>query len=419
MSVSLDSVEQGIKLFSKIEDGYNQYARKVLEEQINSRVIILDNTLKNLKRLSGYENASLLKSAINKIQEAKVEIERLTEDLDKPFLLAMIGTGNYGKSTLLNALLGQEVAEMNRLPKTWKVDVYYGSNDEQVQVYYKNNKVKYLSFKEAKKLLQKEEEKRKNSEREIKKKLRELIKKLDSVQEKKEKEKELQDKYLYKSKISRVEWPIEPNQLLKEFRLVDTPGLFQTLLGDVKKGMGDYYSQAEGVIWLLDANSISAKQSRKMLDDLNKSLEEIGGRADNMIAVLNKVDLVRKNGGEEAVARVSKEANELFGDIFDEIVPISAKEALDGIKDNDEVLINKSGIKELHKVIRRYFLTQAQNIQINKKVQDVKLIFNQLIEDLNDYNDRLDKDNQKREKLIIDFERELKSKEKQSLALHC
>ena len=38
-------------------------------------------------------------------------------------MLFIMGMRKYGKSTLINALLRQKVAEMDFLPKTWKIDV--------------------------------------------------------------------------------------------------------------------------------------------------------------------------------------------------------------------------------------------------------------------------------------------------------
>ncbi|ETI89662.1 MAG: hypothetical protein Q612_NSC00138G0002, partial [Negativicoccus succinicivorans DORA_17_25] len=38
-------------------------------------------------------------------------------------MILIMGNGNVGKSTLLNALVGKEVAKTNLLPTTWKIDV--------------------------------------------------------------------------------------------------------------------------------------------------------------------------------------------------------------------------------------------------------------------------------------------------------
>ena len=81
-----------------------------------------------------------------------------------------------------------------------------------------------------------------------------------------------------------------------------------------------------------------------MLDELEQALTNVGGRTDNMIAVLNSMDKVRKNGGEEAVRSVTEQANRLFGDIFKQIVPLSAKEALEGLLIGDREIIERAGL---------------------------------------------------------------------------
>jgi len=55
------------------------------------------------------------------------DVERIRQkqrDLDKPLIVMVVGMGNVGKSTLMNALTGTETAPVGRKPLTWKVDIF-------------------------------------------------------------------------------------------------------------------------------------------------------------------------------------------------------------------------------------------------------------------------------------------------------
>lgn len=52
-------------------------------------------------------------------------------DLREPLLIMVVGEGKFGKSSLINALLGTSVAPVSRLPKTWKVDLYEPTRGEE------------------------------------------------------------------------------------------------------------------------------------------------------------------------------------------------------------------------------------------------------------------------------------------------
>jgi len=46
------------------------------------------------------------------------------QDLEEPLKFMIVGEGKSGKSTLLNALVGKEIAEVDDEPKTWCINVY-------------------------------------------------------------------------------------------------------------------------------------------------------------------------------------------------------------------------------------------------------------------------------------------------------
>ena len=65
------------------------------------------------------------------LSEYKEKLEDKLEDLLSPLKIMIVGEGKSGKSTLLNALVGREVAQVNDEPKTWCINLYIKSDGDE------------------------------------------------------------------------------------------------------------------------------------------------------------------------------------------------------------------------------------------------------------------------------------------------
>lgn len=82
------------------------------------------------------------------LSDVEAELARVREDLERPFTVAVIGHFKYGKSTLVNALLKQEISPMDILPETYAVsEISYDSN-EQALVHLADNTIEKYSLKD-------------------------------------------------------------------------------------------------------------------------------------------------------------------------------------------------------------------------------------------------------------------------------
>lgn len=364
----------------KIHNKKREYIRKKMikqqkefQQKIDDSLTYLQAKEEKLEKV----NSKRAEEVTSRLDEKITKIRQLRDELENPFLLFVMGMGKYGKSTLINAFVGEEVAEVDDLPKTWKIDIFQSQNLEQATIYFNDGSTKKLSVEEAKNYLSEEEEKRKKSERKAQEVFENKISEynLENLQEKEELKKEVEKKHIYTSDVLKVEWPVSKKEgIMKNFRLVDTPGLVQNLLGEVKVNVKEYYHQADGVIWLLDATKISAKKSRQLIYDLEKSLEQMGGRTDNIIAVLNKIDIVRAQEENDTVREVKNEAKSLFGDYFDDIIPISARDAFVGKNNGEKRKLKQSGILQLEQKIKNKFLDNSRNIRLKSKKQSFQVL---------------------------------------------
>ncbi|MDK0570804.1 dynamin family protein [Clostridium perfringens] len=331
---------------------------------------------------------------INSIEEKYIEVKELKEKMNDKFLLFVVGTGNYGKSTLINAILQEEVAPVDFRPKTWKIDVYYldDKNSGKVIIKQKDGECFELKWDQAISFIEKEEEKMEKSLKNYNKIKNNELKRCKTKDERNEMIEKLSKEYIYKSKIAEVRWPIKENKFLKNMMLVDTPGLTQEIY-EINNSIKDYYFKADGVLWMLDAQTISAKNSEKIVKELESYLEDVGGINNNIIGVVNKIDKVIANGGQAALENIMKDAKRFFGDKFKYIVPISSKDAFKNSEDE--------GLKNLNKTIEKVFLDDSNSIKLQSKKIGVEKIIKNTITINNEFNSYIDNiNNQYNEKKV-------------------
>ncbi|TYR73459.1 hypothetical protein FZC79_18635 [Rossellomorea vietnamensis] len=343
----------------------------------------LQTTYSNINSHLHTDSARLVLPVLEELTALNFRLKELTEGLDKTFELFIVGMGNYGKSTLINALIEQSVADIDVRPKTWKVDVYDSTlRENQCTIIYRHGVTEYKSMEDTKLFIEDEEQKTKKSKKVVRAELKKVLSDLQTKEAIKETEDYLKKEFLYQSNVVEVRWPIDKKALSRNFMVVDTPGLVQeNLSGDTIVSIQKYYHKADGVIWLLDATSLAAKKSKDMVTELEESLSKVGGKTDNIIAVINRIDLVRNKGGEEAEQHVLAEANKLFGKHFDNFICISAKQALEGILGNDKQKTGESGIETLIQAINSHFYVNAQKIQLQSREVSYKQILHEVTDD--------------------------------------
>jgi hypothetical protein len=171
--------------------------------------------------------------------------------------------------------------------------------------------------------------------------------------------------------------------------------------------MKEYYTKADGVLWLVDACNIVSKESNKLIDEMNK-IDNLHNNKKNIIAVVNKMDIISKADAANII-KVKRKANEIYIDKFDDVVYISAKEAVDGMLNNDCDLIQKSNIDSLYKSIDVNFTKISKIKQIDSKYKNLFIMRDSIIKEIYDYKRELYKDISNYNE--IEFESKKKSKE--------
>lgn len=400
LSSELSAYDKGLALYSKLLRGMDELLKEkamdILSLELNQEITYWSSVIDDL---SEFAKGSMLKDLIDMMNDTTYELMNLKESVKKPFLLFVIGMGNYGKSTLVNALLGKELADVGVLPKTWKIDIFEkaetGTDDVTLELVFRDSTREVMPEVEARRFLASEEKKREISEIEAMKIFNVNSADLPTLEAKEQYKAYLEKIMIYQSQVDEVIWHIPAkNTILDEYRLVDTPGLIQDLLGDERYGLSDYYYKADGVIWLLDATTISSKNTQDLINKIIK-LSGSDRSIRNSIAVLNRIDQVHEQQGKEGVEKVMAQALEIYGGVFPKIIPFSAKQAWLGVSANDQQLTQQSNIEQLLEHIREVFSAQARVIRYRSKSKGIKLLNDMMTDSVNDYLARLQADTNK------------------------
>jgi predicted GTPase len=219
-----------------------------------------------------------------KLRHQKTELNYWVDNLDKPIKIFVVGEGNFGKSTLINAIIQGAVAPVNFLPTTWCIHRYL-PGENRAELYYAGGEKVQATIEEARECITAEEKRQKNDPS-------------------------------YISQLCQVDWYYSQYPVLNKFVLVDTPGLFQVRLDRIKKSIEEYYYQADAVLWLFDATKINRENSYKALRQVSRFSKKI-------IGVINKWDMVSAGSQE----RILRQAQDSFGEYVPIFQPVSAKQA--------------------------------------------------------------------------------------------
>lgn len=409
------------KIISSVPDYLKTIERNAIAALLEERALCIKQArleLTNIKDNSGSE-PKLIAGLNSSLLDLESKIESLSDGLSLPFELVVVGMGKVGKSSLINALITKRVADVDVLPKTWKTDLFVKSSSTKAKIIYRDGVIQERDIDEAKKIVDQEEALREESEDVIYEKYKSFSKEIESIEDKEQVKRELYQKYLYKSNIREIHWPVlinNPESILQDFVVVDTPGLWQVNGGDQREDISDYYHQADGVVWVLDASTLSASKPKKMLDELDFALNQAGvKRFGNIIAVLNRIDSAVPDGNHEAIDRIVAEAKKIFGERFVDVVPFSAKNALKSLDDKDGIDKN---YKAIMGSIKSCFYNEAMNSRIAIKDENSRALVAASLGAYNLYKQRLIDDNQKRLDVLSGFNDkvvELKDEMRQSL----
>ncbi len=258
-------------------------------------------------------------------EQIKESLNLLIDTLNEPPLIAVIGQFSSGKSTFLNALLSQDILPSGLTPVTAKAVRLKFAKMPLLSVKFINGSEGLLASSDLAEL----------------NKLGEQVSSMT----------------LY-----------APSEILKEINFIDTPGLNSLRDADTKETKNTL-KKVSGAIWLSLANN-AAKASE--LESIKEILKANDLKA---ICLINQKDKL----SEEELESLLKHARQTYGELFEDIIAISSKQALLGITNNDKSPLEASNFNEALKAIKECFLDKSfkENFIKVRAKKIVKLLTNE------------------------------------------
>jgi len=232
------------------------------------------------------------------------------EQLDRPLVLAVLGEFNAGKSTFVNALLGEDVAPMGVTPTTATINVIKYGPERAARAVYRDGRTREIPFDGLKEFFR---EVGLGAARDV--------------------------------AIVEVMYPIEE---LQRVNVVDTPGL-NSLIEEHEQATRAYIARADAVVWVFDVGQAGKLSEARVLD-------LVAGHARKTLGVVNKIDRVT---GEERAQVLAHVREELGGKLVD-VVPVSARDALAARIGGDAAALEASGFPGLRATLDREFFVPSR-----------------------------------------------------------
>lgn len=206
------------------------------------------------------------------------KVQQLIEDLDAPLSIALVGEFNAGKSTILNALIGEEVVPMGVLPTTAHLGIVQYGPRKSARIVQRDGRIQEANLAEVKAQM------KQNAH-----------------------------------EIAHLEF-LYPHPALRSVEFWDTPG-FNALDDAHEEAASRALGNADALLWVLDANQALSQSEFDQID-------AIPDGKDRLLVLLNKID---RFGGPEARAASVEElldyVEENAGERMAGCFPISGREA--------------------------------------------------------------------------------------------
>ena len=149
MSLKIDKLSNDMEsLYNNIVLKSNILSLDSFKENLLEKQLYIEDFINSLSKIN---QGSISKDVIENMKVISNDFKELYDNFDDKLMIFIVGNGNVGKSTLLNSLVGKEVAKTNFLPTTWKIDVYSPELDEDKAIIkYSSGKQETLSIDKAK-----------------------------------------------------------------------------------------------------------------------------------------------------------------------------------------------------------------------------------------------------------------------------
>lgn len=304
--------------------------------------------------------ASIVTSDLNMSKEK--ELGALSKKvLNDTFKIMVTGTFKNGKSTFINALLGEEILPAYALPCTAVInEVKYGS-EKKATLYFRDPLPDPLPTALAEKAVR-------HMERYQGKPIPPLEIPYDEIEDyvvipmgADEKQIKLQSPY------EKVELFYPLDILQNGVEIIDSPGLNEDETRT--RVTMDYLSKVDAILYVLNANAICAGDEMKFVENDLK-----GNSFESVFFVVNRFDQIRPREQPQIRQYAEQKLQEIYP--HPEVFCISALNALEGRLEGKEDSIEASGMKPLEKRLTEFLTKEKGKAKLASPAKRLRQILN-------------------------------------------
>ena len=246
----------------------------------------------------------------------------------------VMGEFSTGKSTFINALVGQSIAKVDAKPTTAVITKLSYGVEDRITVHFRDDSIQNYDTDSFAQLTAEGD---------------------DAANE-------LHDGIAYVER----ELPID---ILKSMSIIDSPGL-NSIKAAHEETTRRFMDKADTVLWIFDANKPGSQTEIDALKRLNPRLEPI--------CIVNKIDVVDEDDGDSPEKIMEDIGRKLSNNKleYQKIIGISAKMAFQGKQKNNEKLIAESNIDEFYDAVDTMILPNQEQYKRNSMLDGLaKVIF--------------------------------------------
>jgi len=298
----------------------------------------VESTPKSRTVLEGAPRPSVLESAkkyynlLAGYRETLDQSRRMSEilsEFDQPLLVTVVGEFNVGKSTFINALIGEAIAPMDVVPTTATINYLKYGDERKIRIFFRDGRIQEREIGELERFTRETQDEERNK----------LLRQVDYVE---------------------ILFPMET---LKKLNIVDTPGL-NDLIEEHQETTESFVGKSDAVIWLFRADVAGKESEREHLEFLQRNQKKT-------IGVVNQIDLAED---ESEVDKILKSTRKGFSKYLSDLVGISARDALEAKRSGQHKLLDWSNFPQLEKLLQERFAERAREIKQAATVGKIAIV---------------------------------------------